>query len=111
MSNNDDKEALPANQVDQEGQEEELDFSPFWGYLQTEQGHKIVEKLIDYLDMGKRSTLLNSGQIARLDKLLQAIVVLSVVIAVSALTYLEKFTPSLGVLFGTLVGYIYGRKN
>lgn len=95
----------------EEEQEEELDLSPFWAYMQTEQGHRIAEKLIELFEAGKKSSLLNSGKLAKLDKYLQFFVILAVIVAVTALTYVDKFTPSLGVLFGSLVGYIYGRKQ
>lgn len=34
-----------------------------------------------------------------------------VIAAVTGLTFFDKFTPSLGVLFGSLVGYIYGKNQ
>ena len=63
--------------VSEEEQEEDLDLSPFWAYMQTDQGNRIAEKLIELFEAGKTSTLLNSGKLARLDKYLQFIVIMA----------------------------------
>lgn len=44
------------------------------------------------------------------EKWLQGAIIVIVILATSALSYLGKFETSVGVLFGTLVGYIFGSK-
>ena len=36
--------------VSEEEQEEDLDLSPFWAYMQTDQGNRIAEKLIELFE-------------------------------------------------------------
>jgi hypothetical protein len=58
----------------------------------------------------KKSTLEKTTSHAVFEKWLQAGIIFVVVVAASLLSYLGKFDTSLGVLFGTLVGYIFGKK-
>ncbi len=43
------------------------------------------------------------------ERVLQGLGVVLLVSAVSILSYLEKMTPSAGVIFGALAGYIFGK--
>ena len=89
---------------------EEIDLQPFLGYLQSPQGHEIATRLLSVIEDVKKSTLEKTTSHAVFEKWLQAGIILVVVVASSVLSYLGKFDTSLGVLFGTLVGYIFGKK-
>jgi hypothetical protein len=84
-----------------------IDHSPVLHFLRTEQGKEIVNSVLAYF----RNHGAISGKNQWWDKLFQALLVLAVLIAVTWLSWEDKFTPSLGVLFGSLVGYIYGKKT
>jgi uncharacterized membrane protein required for colicin V production len=43
-------------------------------------------------------------------KRLQGAIIVSVITATSIFSYLGKFETAVGMLFGTLAGYIFGRK-
>jgi hypothetical protein len=86
----------------------ELD--PLFGYLQTQQGHEIASRVLGMLESIKHSTLDKSTGNVRVEKYIQAMVILAVVIATSVLVAFGKFESSVGVLFGTLVGYVFGKK-
>lgn len=43
------------------------------------------------------------------ERVLQGLGVILLVAAVSILSYVEKMTPSAGVIFGALAGYIFGK--
>lgn len=58
----------------------------------------------------KKYTLEKTTNHAAFEKWLQAGIIFVVIVAASILSYLGKFDTSLGVLFGTLVGYIFGKK-
>jgi hypothetical protein len=90
--------------------EDELDFQPFFAYLQSPQGHEITTRLLSVVEDIKKSTLEKTTGHAAFEKWLQAGIIFVVVVAASLLSYLGKFDTSLGVLFGTLVGYIFGKK-
>jgi len=89
---------------------EETDFQPLFNYLQSQQGHEIATRLLSVVEDVKKSTLEKTTSHAAFEKWLQAGIIFIVVVAASFLSYLGKFDTSLGVLFGTLVGYIFGKK-
>src|SRR4051794_17184285 len=89
---------------------EKTDLQPILNYLQSPQGHEIATRLLSVIEDIKKSTLIKTTSHAVFEKWLQAGIIFIVVVAASSLSYLGKFDTSLGVLFGTLVGYIFGKK-
>tara|TARA_B100001094_G_C18188794_1_gene805704 strand:+ start:2002 stop:2340 length:339 start_codon:yes stop_codon:yes gene_type:complete len=59
----------------------------------------------------RKYTLEKSLNHVRIEKYLQAGVVFTVIIASSLLASMDRFDSSMGVLFGTLIGYMYGKKG
>jgi hypothetical protein len=90
--------------------EDKTDLQPLLNYLQSPQGHEIATRLLSVVEDIKKSTLIKTTSHAVFEKWLQAGIIFVVVVAASLLSYLGKFDTSLGVLFGTLVGYIFGKK-
>lgn len=90
--------------------DEELDFGPFFQYLSTANGHEIASKVVGIIDDIKKVTLAQSSSHAKLETSLKILVILAVIAAASLLTFWDKLSPTTGVLFGTLVGYIFGKK-
>lgn len=86
------------------------DLQTILGYLQSPQGHELTSRLLAVIEDIKKSTLEKNASHATFEKWLQAIIIIVVVTASSTLAYLGKFDASTGVLFGTLVGYIFGKK-
>ncbi len=86
------------------------ELQPFLNYLQSEQGHEIASRVLKIIEDVKKATLEKTTSHATFEKWLQAGIVVVVVGAASGLSYFGKFDTSLGVLFGTLVGYIFGKK-
>lgn len=89
---------------------DEIDLAPLLAYLRSPQGHEIATRLLTVVEDVKKSTLEKTTSHAAFEKWLQAGIIMVVVVASSLLSYLGKFDTSLGVLFGTLVGYIFGKK-
>ena len=86
------------------------DLQPIFNYLQSPQGHDIASRVVNVIEDVKKVTLEKTTNHAVFEKRLQAGIILIVVVASSVLSFLGKFDTSLGVLFGTLVGYIFGKK-
>lgn len=86
------------------------DIQPILNYLQSPQGHEIASRLLSVVEDVKKSTLEKSTSHAVFEKWIQSLIIFVVVAAASILAYLGKFDTSLGVLFGTLVGYVFGKK-
>ena len=79
--------------------------------MRTENGTQIANQMIDAFKGLQVEGNKAQVAISKFDKIMTCILVVVVVIAVTCLTYFDKFTPSIGVLFGSLVGYIYGKKS
>lgn len=89
---------------------EASEVQPILNYLQSQQGHEIASRVLTIVEDIKKATLEKTTSHAAFEKWLQAGIVVVVVVAASTLSYLGKFDASLGVLFGTLVGYIFGKR-
>jgi hypothetical protein len=92
-------------------EEEEIDVSYFFEYLHSEKGHEVASRILGIVEDLKKAALVRSSEHAKFERLLQVGTVVVVVVAASFLTYAGKFDASLGVLFGTLVGYLFGKRN
>ncbi|NKC11773.1 MAG: hypothetical protein GKR94_06075 [Gammaproteobacteria bacterium] len=90
--------------------EEPIDIGQFLYYLESEKGHELASRVLAIIEDIKKATIQTSTSHAKFEKWLQAGIVLVVVVTASVLTYLSKFDSTLGVLFGTLVGYLFGKK-
>jgi hypothetical protein len=86
------------------------DLEPFLKYLDGERGHEIASRLIAVIEAVKHATLDKSATNARVEKYIQAALILAVIVATSILVAIGKFEASVGVLFGTLIGYAFGKK-
>jgi len=93
-----------------EYEEEEIDIGPFLVYLESEKGHEIASRVLCIFEDIKKAALEKNASHAKFEKWLQVGIVLFVIIASSLLTYAGKFDSTVAVLFGTLVGYLFGKK-
>ena len=91
-------------------EEEDLDVGPFFSYLESEKGHEIASRTLKIIEDIKKATLENTYSHASFEKWLQVLIIAMVIAASSVLTYFGKFDSTIGVLFGTLVGYLFGKK-
>ena len=103
----DDKELVEKKSYEED---EEIDIGPFLYYLESEKGHELASRFLAIFEDIKKATIQTSTAHAKFEKWLQAGIILVVVGAASVLTYFGKFDSTLGVLFGTLVGYLFGKK-
>jgi len=109
MSNDNEKEPVNS-EVEDVICDDELDMGPFLTYLETDKGHELASRILKIFEDIKKSTLENTSNHAKFEKQLQVIIIVIVVLTSSVLTYHGKFDSTLGVLFGTLVGYLFGKK-
>lgn len=97
--------------IDQEQNMQYQQQSPLLDFLASTNGAQIANQMIDAFKGLQVEGNKAQVAISKFDKLMTCVLVIIVVIAVTCLTYFDKFTPSIGVLFGSLVGYIYGKKS
>jgi hypothetical protein len=103
---------------EQEEIQDPEDFEPYqessWvrfiEYLQTPQGDGRLGQAIEiYKESSLRNLDATKSNIIFV-RLTQAILLLVVIIAASILAYCDKFNPTISLLFGTVVGYFFGKK-
>ncbi len=101
--------------IQQEPEEviEEIDHepSPLLDYLETEKGHQIASRVLSILEGIQQATLATNSKHVIFELWFKVVTVILVIIAASILTWFEKFNPTMGVLFGTLMGYVFGKKS
>jgi hypothetical protein len=83
---------------------------PLLAYLGTTNGHEIASRILSVVESVKQSTLDKSSNNVRVEKYIQFGAVVAVITATTFLVYSGKFDASVGVLFGTVVGYAFGKK-
>ena len=110
MSENTEVLAVKDEDQDLQQTDEAVSSEPFFEYLKSAQGHEIAQRIIAFFEDIKKATLERTTDHAKFEKLLQVSIIIVVVLATSILTGLGKFDSSVGVLFGTLVGYLFGKK-
>lgn len=110
------------NPEDEELEGESPDLQPFFDYLHSDKGHAVVNRLLDLLQSGKQSVLDKDKELQRLRSVLehnltirwywiQASLFVLIVVSAGLLAYFDRFSTPLGLLPGTLVGYIFSRRH
>ncbi|CCN82022.1 hypothetical protein VIBNISFn27_600001 [Vibrio nigripulchritudo SFn27] len=102
---------ITKDSVEQDHTVEYQQHSPWLDFLASENGSKIANQTIEAFQGLQAEGSKAQLAISKFDKAVTCVLVVVVIIAVTGLTYFDKFTPSIGVLFGSLVGYIYGKKS
>src|ERR1051325_5699870 len=100
-----------------------------YNYLQSEKGHDIAKQVLEIVKGVKQSTLdrsveqdkVNAEQAKLRTQLMhehygrvlntQRLVFALTIVATGFLTYFGKFESPVAILFGTLVGYFFGRRT
>jgi len=81
--------------------------NPILDFLKTESGGKFSDSVVNLINVlsQKYHTTHKWETVAKVGS------IIAVVIATSGLLYFGKFDPSVGVLFGTIIGYLFGKNN
>ncbi|MBC8401304.1 MAG: hypothetical protein H8E14_07435 [Candidatus Marinimicrobia bacterium] len=90
--------------------EEEIDLSPFFEYLQSEKGHDLASRIVRIIEDLKKHGITKSTEQWKYGKLYQGLMITVVLCAVVYLTVIGKFDSTVGVIFGTIIGYLFGKK-
>ena len=119
-------EEIQDNSEEENDELKEQHYQDFYNYINSKNGHEIVNKTIDkffeFCNSIKKSTLdskmeLNKMNIeysqnySRNTLILQGFIFISVILAACALAFFNKFDSTIGLLFGTLVGFLFGKKS
>lgn len=96
--------------ADEEG-EDEFDSSPMFDYLGSERGHEVAQRVLGLFEGMRKATMDLTVKQAIAEKWFQATIITVVVVASTALAVLDKFSAPLGLLFGTLIGFVFGKRS
>lgn len=82
----------------------------FIEYLQTPQGDGRLGQAIEIYKGSLASKHAANKADIILVRSIQAILLILVIVAATVLAYYDKFNPTISLLFGTVVGYFFGKK-
>jgi len=112
---------MNSSDLDEKGQavvDKNSDWSPFIDYLRSPEGHQIASRVVGLIEEIKKATLDKGAIQFQLDHkqkinlyFLQGAVFAIAIISASTLTYYDKFNSPMALLFGTMVGYFFGRRG
>jgi len=80
-------------------------------YLMSPQGHEIAGRIVAIFEDLKKTALSHTASTVKLEKVLQIVIVVAVIVAATLLAVLGKLESPIAVLFGTLVGYVFGKRS
>lgn len=100
-------QAAPAD----EAEDEELDTSPLFDYLGSEKGHEVISRVIAYFESNKKTVVDALTKQAAAERWFQISIIIVVIIAATTLAVMDKFSAPIGLLFGTLIGYVFGKRS
>ena len=94
----------------------------FFEYLQSKEGHKLASRVVTLIEDIKKVTLDRNAELSKLQMeatkdhrkntmIFQGMIIIAVIGATVALVLSGKFDSTVGVLFGTLIGYIFGKRS
>lgn len=86
--------------------DEEYAGATAFDYLQTPQGHEVAKRLLGILERIANAKVDRDATAIRLERLVQIGIIVLVVAASTTLAIADKFNATIGLLFGTLVGYV-----
>lgn len=94
-------------------QETEVDADPnsLVEYLKTEKGHQLASKIIGIVEDLKKAFLNKKASQTAVERWQLAIAITVIVVAVTVLTLFNRLDPSVAILFGTIFGYLIGKKG
>ena len=106
------KKVEEPEEMDEEYQDSAL--LPFLDYLHSKRGHELANRILDVIeDLKKASLDKNTKSAITQFKWVTIIQVGTVVLAIGTATYLtiqDKFTTTISLFLGTVIGYFFGRK-
>ena len=108
------KPELPELQDPEEGCDEECEPSTallLFDYLESDKGHEIVTRVLRIFEDLQKNTVEKSVERIKFDRFIQVTIILAIIIAASILTWFGKFDSTVAVLFGAVVGYMFGKRG
>lgn len=88
-----------------------VDWSPFFDYIQSVQGHEVVSRLLTMVEDIKKLAIERSHAHSQTNQWLNFGVIGLIVAAVVALSVFGKMDATTGTMLGTAAGYFFGKSK
>lgn len=111
MDNDDNRVQATVNALPVKDEAEEIDFGSFFQYLQSPQGHEVTKRVLSMVEDVKKATVDRRYSNAKFNRWTEVVVIVIVIIAMVVLSVQDKFTPTAGVLLGSVAGYFFGKNK
>lgn len=90
---------------------DEIDFSAFFAYLASKNGHEIATEVLTML----KTRMNQAGSVTKLayigDLVAKILLVAAILGCATWLSVEDKFTSTISLLMGTIIGFVFGKKS
>lgn len=87
---------------------------PFLDYLHSKRGHELANRILDVVEDFKKASLEKNTKAFLLQfkwvTIIQVLIVASAMAAATYLTVQDKFTTTISLFLGTVIGFFFGKK-
>lgn len=90
---------------------DEIDFSPLITYLTSKNGHEIATEIVKIIKTKVDYSVGITKMAQILDQVVKIVLVALVLGSATWLSIEDKFTPTISLLMGTVVGFVFGKKS
>ena len=92
-------------------EDDDFDLTSFWAYLGTPAGHEVATRIVAIFEALRHAGMDRNAALQKTETYLRYGMVLAVIVAAVYLSINDKFDSTIGVLFGTLIGFFFGRNR
>lgn len=102
--------SVPQEQLDEMLSELGYTRGAFWKYLESEQGNDIANRCLSIFESLQKIITEKNHTSGKHELHIKLAAVIAIVSAIITLSLLDKFDPSIGVVLGTIIGYLFSKK-
>lgn len=103
--------AISEQETDKQGEDDEINFSPFFAYLETPNGHEVAKQVLEIVRDLKKSTLDKTHTHANWGLWLRTAIFVFVIGAASVLAWSGKLDSTASGFLGVALGYALGSRQ
>lgn len=101
----------PENMDEDPRLDEEMEFTTFYDYLQSPEGHEIASRIVEIVEDAKKATLDKHYTHSKFNRWIDALFIIIVITAIITLSIMNKLNPTIAVFLGSVIGYFFGKSK